>query len=142
MGQTLTRVLSETEGCVIAGGVDAEGSPYIVDDIGELAGLEHIGLSRNERRRSRYRGVRRHRRFHHSEGERRICSAWQRAQAPLAIIGTTGFDARQRKPQSLKPQNITAIVKAGNMSLGVNLLQALTRQAAAALGNGLRHRNC
>ena len=45
MGQTLTRVLSETEGCVIAGGVDAKGSPYIGHDIGELAGLEPVGVS-------------------------------------------------------------------------------------------------
>lgn len=49
------------------------------------------------------------------------------------ILGTTGFSAAQDAHISaLKHQ--FAIVKSGNFSLGVNLLAALTRQAAASLG--------
>ena len=50
------------------------------------------------------------------------------------IIGTTGFDKISEAAIAEAATRI-AIVKAGNMSLGVNLLVALTRQVAAALGN-------
>ena len=50
------------------------------------------------------------------------------------IIGTTGFDAASEAAIAEAAKK-TAIVKAGNMSLGVNLLVALTKQVAAALGN-------
>ncbi len=49
------------------------------------------------------------------------------------IIGTTGFSNAQEK-QILQAAKRTAIVKSGNMSLGVNLLSALVKQAAAKLG--------
>ena len=45
MGQALTRVLVETPGCVVAGGIEARGSPHIGRDIGEAAGLEPIGIA-------------------------------------------------------------------------------------------------
>jgi len=49
------------------------------------------------------------------------------------VIGTTGFsDADLDELGQLAKQ--VAIVRAGNMSLGVNLMTALTRRVAAALG--------
>jgi len=48
MGQTLTRVLAETPGCVVAGGVEAKGSPAIGRDIGEVAGIEPLGVTITE----------------------------------------------------------------------------------------------
>ena len=49
------------------------------------------------------------------------------------VIGTTGFtDAQDGAIQAAASR--FAIVKAGNFSLGVNLLQALTRLAASRLG--------
>ncbi len=50
-----------------------------------------------------------------------------------AIIGTTGFSAEQDSHIAAAAKSL-AIVKAGNFSLGVNLLQSLVRQAAARLG--------
>ena len=48
------------------------------------------------------------------------------------VIGTTGFDAAQNDAISLAAKR-TAVVKAGNMSLGINLLAQMTRKIAAAL---------
>ncbi|MEM9755520.1 MAG: 4-hydroxy-tetrahydrodipicolinate reductase [Pseudomonadota bacterium] len=49
------------------------------------------------------------------------------------VIGTTGFT--EAELQALAPAGRHAVlVRAGNMSLGVNLLVALSRQVAAALG--------
>lgn len=55
-----------------------------------------------------------------------------RAQAPALIIGSTGFDAEQEAVMARAAGRLT-IVKAGNFSLGVNMLLGLVRQAAAAL---------
>ncbi|MEL6374506.1 MAG: 4-hydroxy-tetrahydrodipicolinate reductase [Pseudomonadota bacterium] len=48
------------------------------------------------------------------------------------IIGTTGFEPRHEEALADAAKG-AAIVKAGNMSLGVNLLTALTRKVAEAL---------
>ncbi|NHK28014.1 4-hydroxy-tetrahydrodipicolinate reductase [Parvularcula flava] len=49
------------------------------------------------------------------------------------VIGTTGFSDEQEEKIRQAAEKI-AIVKAGNMSLGINLLTLLVEQAAAALG--------
>jgi 4-hydroxy-tetrahydrodipicolinate reductase len=52
--------------------------------------------------------------------------------APALVIGSTGFDAAQLAAIAQAAQHV-AIVRAGNFSLGVNMLMGLVRQAAAAL---------
>ena len=42
MGRTLTRIARETPGLEIAGGLEAENSPHLGADLGELAGIGHI----------------------------------------------------------------------------------------------------
>jgi 4-hydroxy-tetrahydrodipicolinate reductase len=51
---------------------------------------------------------------------------------PALVIGTTGFDDAQLATIKAAGDKI-AIVRAGNFSLGVNLLMGLVRQAARAL---------
>ena len=51
----------------------------------------------------------------------------------MHVIGTTGIDAAGDAAIAEAAQR-TAIVKTGNFSLGVTLLAALVRKAAAALG--------
>ena len=55
------------------------------------------------------------------------------AGVKAAVVGTTGFDAAEEAEIAELSHKI-AIVKAGNFSLGVNLLCALTRRAAESLG--------
>lgn len=56
---------------------------------------------------------------------------WAGAGLPL-VIGTTGFSAAEETELAALATS-AAIVKSGNFSLGVNLLAALVRKAAAAL---------
>lgn len=57
---------------------------------------------------------------------------WAGSGAPL-VIGTTGFTAgEEAEIKALSAR--AAIVKSGNFSLGVNVLAALVKKAAAALG--------
>ena len=52
----------------------------------------------------------------------------------IHVIGTTGFSAEQEK-QIKAAAGRAVIVKSGNMSLGVNVLAALVKQAAEKLGS-------
>ena len=62
-----------------------------------------------------------------------VALAAQAAEAGVAhVIGTTGFSADDLAAIAQAGQT-GRIVRAGNMSLGVNLLVSLTRQVAAAL---------
>ncbi len=51
---------------------------------------------------------------------------------PALVIGSTGFTAEQEAALALAGRSL-AIVRAGNFSLGVNLLLGLVRQAARSL---------
>ncbi|MGY6635041.1 MAG: 4-hydroxy-tetrahydrodipicolinate reductase [Alkalilacustris sp.] len=55
------------------------------------------------------------------------------SRGAVHVIGTTGFDAAQLASLQAAGQGAVT-VRAGNMSLGVNLLVQLTRRVAAALG--------
>ena len=132
MGQALTRVLAETPGCTIAGGLEAKGSPAIGRDIGELAGLDPLGVPVTDDPLSL---------FAHADGVLDFTSpastvefAALSAQSRIVhVIGTTGLSEADEAKLEAAARHAT-IVKAGNMSMGVNLLAALTAQVARALG--------
>ena len=46
MGRVLTRIIHETPGCDVAGGLESKGSPHLGTDLGTLAG---IGTARHRR---------------------------------------------------------------------------------------------
>jgi 4-hydroxy-tetrahydrodipicolinate reductase len=132
MGQALTRVLAETPGCVVAGGVEAKGSPAIGRDIGEIAGIEPLGVPITDDPLPL---------FTHVDGVLDFTSpastvelAALSAQARIVhVIGTTGLSAADEATIEAAARHAT-IIKAGNMSQGVNLLAVLTAQVARALG--------
>ena len=53
----------------------------------------------------------------------------------VLVIGTTGFDEAERAKNKNCGANHARIIRAGNMSVGVNLLASLTHQVAGALDN-------
>jgi 4-hydroxy-tetrahydrodipicolinate reductase len=132
MGQALIRALAQTPGCVVAGGVEAKGSPLVGRDLGEAAGLDPIGIAVTDDPLPV---------FAHVDGVLDFTTpasttefAALSAQGRLVhVIGTTGLSADDEAKIEAAARHAT-IVRAGNMSLGVNLLAALTRQVAEALG--------
>ncbi len=132
MGQALTRVLAETPGCVIAGGIEAKGSPNIGRDIGEVAGLKPVGVAITDDPLpvfAQVDGV-----LDFTVPASTLAFAALTAQARLVhVIGTTGFSAADEAKIEAAARHAT-IVKAGNMSMGVTLLAALTARVAATLG--------
>jgi len=132
MGQALTRALMETPGCVVAGGLEAKGSPAVGQDIGAVAGLDPLGVVITDDPLEL---------FAHVDGvldftspAATVAFAGLAAQARIVhVIGTTGFTDDDLAKLEAAARHAT-IVKAGNMSMGVNLLAALTARVAETLG--------
>lgn len=134
MGRTLVRLVGETPGCELAGAVESAGSPHVGADAGELAGAGRLGVAVSDDPLplfARADGV-----LDFTAPAATRLFAELAAQARIVhVIGTTGLGAGDEAAIAAAARH-AAIVKSGNMSLGVNLLAALVRRAAAALDEG------
>lgn len=132
MGRTLLALIHATPGAVIAGGIEAKGSPHIGTDLGTLAGLaEPIGMAASDDALSIIKDA--DALIDFSVPKASVEFAGLAAQARIVhVIGTTGLSEEEEARISAAARHAT-IIKAGNMSLGVNLLASLVRQAARAL---------
>ena len=132
MGQTLARTVAATPGCVLAAGIEAKGSPAIGQDLGEVAGLGPLGIAITDDPLAVFAEV--HGLLDFTTPKATVAFAGLAAQARIVhVIGTTGFSAGDQAEIEAAARH-AAIVKAGNMSLGVNLLAGLTNRVAQTLG--------
>jgi 4-hydroxy-tetrahydrodipicolinate reductase len=131
MGRTLIEAISDTEGAVLVGALDAAGSAVIGRDAGELAGLGVNGILVTHEIEPL---------FAEADGiidftvpTATVALAAQAARRGLVhVIGTTGLSADQETIIAATGSS-SRIVKSGNMSLGVNLLAALVKRVARTL---------
>ena len=132
MGRTLTRLVHETEGCEVAGGTERPGSEFVGADLGELAGIGPIDAFVTDKPLELFAaidGV-----IDFSSPQASVEHNLLAAQARIVhVIGTTGFSDDDEAKIKAGARH-ARIIKAGNMSLGVNLLTALVKRAARALG--------
>ena len=132
MGRSLVRAIDEIEGVHLAAAIERTGSDTIGKDAGELAGLPSSGVLVTDDALAA---------FANAEGvvdftvpEASLEFADLAAQARIVhVLGTTGMSA-DCDARIHAASRHARIVKSGNMSLGVNLLSVLVRQAARALG--------
>ncbi len=131
MGRTLVHTIHEAEGCRVAGGTERTGSEFIGQDVGPLAGLPELGVSITDdplELFTQIEGI-----IDFSTPAATLEHAELAAQARIVhVIGTTGMTEDDEKKLKAASRH-SRVVKAGNMSLGVNLLTALVRKVAAAL---------
>lgn len=132
MGRVLTRIVHETENCTIAGGLEPEGSRHLGADMGELAGLGPLGVAVTSDPLALFTQVDGVVDFTVPAATLALCDLAAQARI-VHVIGTTGIDAAGEARIKAAARH-ARIVKSGNMSLGVNLLAALVRKAAATLG--------
>lgn len=131
MGRELIRAAHAAEGCEIAGGTEAKGSEAIGADLGELAGLGALGAAVTDDPLALI--ARADAILDFTAPQASVAFAELAAQARIVhVIGTTGFSDEDEARIAAAARH-AAIVKAGNMSLGVNLLVGLARKVAAAL---------
>jgi len=132
MGQTLIRLINDTPGAILAGAVERTGSPHIGSDAGEVAGIGHIGVPVTDDALKVFIGIEGVLDF--TAPAATVEFAELAAQARIVhVIGTTGCSSEDDAKIQAAARH-AVVIKSGNMSLGVNLLSVMVRQAAKALG--------
>src|SRR5215203_604918 len=134
MGRALVRVISETPGAALAGGLEAPGSELLGKDAGVLAGLPANGIKLSAdlwKLSANADGI-----IDFTVPGATIANIAIAAERGLVhVIGTTGLSASDDAViKSVTKQAI--VVKSGNMSLGINLLAALVKRVAQSLDQG------
>ena len=131
MGRTLIRIVAETPGVTLAGAIERAEAPEIGADSGTLAGLGPNGIAIAGDPLpvfAKAEGV-----LDFTVPAATLAFAELAAQARIVhVIGTTGLSDDDNEKIKAASRH-AAIVKSGNMSLGVNLLASLVRRAAKAL---------
>jgi 4-hydroxy-tetrahydrodipicolinate reductase len=131
MGQTLIRAVADTDDCVLAGALEASGHPDLGNDAAALAGLPAAGVSLSDDPLPVI--AQAHALIDFTAPKVSVALAELTAQARIAhVIGTTGFTTEDEAKIRAAARH-AVIIKSGNMSLGVNVLAALVKQAARAL---------
>jgi 4-hydroxy-tetrahydrodipicolinate reductase len=133
MGRELARIVNDTPGCVLAGGLEAKGSAYVGMDYGTLFGVPNLGVKITDDAASLSPMI---------DGiiDFTIPSATldlvklAAEYGKVHVIGTTGIDVAGEATITWAAQR-ARIVKSGNYSLGVNILQGLVHKVAAMLGD-------
>lgn len=132
MGQMLSRLITDSDKARLVGAVERTGHPWIGQDLGTAMGGTRLGVTVTDDPLEAFaqaQGV-----IDFTAPAATLEFSKLAAQARLVhVIGTTGFT--QQELDALEPSARHAvIVRAGNMSLGINLLVQLTQKVAAALG--------
>ena len=131
MGLTLVRTIAATEGVTLAGAIERPGSAALGRDVGEIAGLGPNGITISDDPLplvADAEGI-----VDFTTPEASVKFAELAAQARIVhVVGTTGC-APEHDEAIRAAARHARIVKSGNMSLGVNLLAQLVKQAAKAL---------
>ncbi|MFC4667346.1 4-hydroxy-tetrahydrodipicolinate reductase [Seohaeicola nanhaiensis] len=131
MGQMLIRMVSENDKVRLVGAVERKGHPWIGQDVGTAMGGAALGVTVTDEAVDAFAKAQGVLDFTAPEATLEFAALAAQARA-VHVIGTTGMTDEQIA--ALEPAARHAvIVRAGNMSLGVNLLAQLTRKIAEAL---------
>lgn len=131
MGRELIKAIHATEGAVFAGAVEQAASPSLGQDAGVLAGIGQTGVLVSSDALETI--VRVDALLDFTTPAATVEFAGLCANARIVhVVGTTGMSADDHARLDAAARHAT-IIQAGNMSLGVNLLTAITRKVAEVL---------
>jgi len=127
MGRELCRASLETGGIELAGGTLRAGAPELGSDLGVLCGTGKTGVTATE----------------DPPESAEVLIEFTTPEATVEhlsyhrphVIGTTGLSAEQLERVEAASHSIP-IVRAPNMSVGVNLLREVVREISTKLGEG------
>ncbi len=132
MGQMLIRLILDNDHLRLVGALDRAGHDWIGQDIGTAMGIAPVGVTVSDdpvTAIAQAQAV-----IDFTSPDATVAFAELTAQArAVHVIGTTGLEQRHLDALAAAARH-APIIRAGNMSLGVNLLVGLTRKVAAALG--------
>ena len=132
MGAANIRAVTASEGITVASAFDRIGSAAIGQDAGEFAGIDPLGVTvvdHIEAALAAAQGI-----MDFTAPAASVALARKAAERGLVhVIGTTGLSEEDESAIRQAARAGARIVKAGNFSLGVNLLLGLVKKAAAEL---------
>jgi 4-hydroxy-tetrahydrodipicolinate reductase len=131
MGRTLVKAIVDIKGFALVGALEDARSPLLGWDAGTLAGTPENGVKLTGDAAAllaKADGI-----IDFTAPSATVAFAAQ-AAGKVHIIGTTGLSSAD-EAKIKDAARSAVIVKSGNMSLGVNLLAALTRRVAKTLDN-------
>jgi len=132
MGRMLLTEIHETEGATIAGGLERPGTDGVGQDLGKLIGVEPLGVTLSDSPDQVFANADVVIDF--TVPVATVANLGHAVRHNTAmVIGTTGMTAEDDAKIDAAGRTI-AVMQAGNMSLGVNLLVQVTAQVAASLG--------
>jgi 4-hydroxy-tetrahydrodipicolinate reductase len=130
MGQRLVHLTHEDAGLTLGAALEAPGHPQVGRDVGEVAGLGPLGVTvRSDLPLGQRLDVLVD--FSSPEGTMSVLPLCVGRRIPL-VVATTGHTPAQRQEIEAAAHE-TALLMAPNMSLAVNVLFELVRQAATLL---------
>jgi 4-hydroxy-tetrahydrodipicolinate reductase len=131
MGQTLVRLAGESARLRLVGCVERAGHAWIGQDIGTAMGGAALGVKVTDDPLEAFAKAQAVVDFTAPAATVEFAALAAQARA-VHVIGTTGLEADHLEKIAAAARH-AVIVRAGNMSLGVNLLVRLTQKVAAAL---------
>ena len=131
MGQMLVRTVTASGKARLAGCVERAGHPWVGRDIGACMGGADLGVMVTDDALAAFARAQAVIDFTAPAATVEFSALAAQARA-VHVIGTTGLEAAHLARIAAAARH-AVIVRAGNMSLGVNLLVQLTRKVAQAL---------
>ncbi len=132
MGGMLVREVTASPAVQLAAALERPGHDWLGRDVGEALGLGALGVTVGDDPLEAIAGAQAVLDFTTPAASLAMADLAAQARA-VHVIGTTGFAPEDLERLKRAARHAT-IVRAGNMSLGVNLLVRLTRMVAEALG--------
>ncbi len=133
MGRMLVKMIVETPGVVLAAAIERAGSPALGEDAGLLAGVGATGVKIADDPLGALLNAEGVVDFSAPAATVELVALAAQARVPH-VIGTTGLTDDDLTRLQAAARH-APIVRSGNMSLGVNLLAKLVRDAARALAD-------
>ncbi|MCW8951129.1 MAG: 4-hydroxy-tetrahydrodipicolinate reductase [Rhodospirillales bacterium] len=131
MGRMLMRQILDTDGCELSGGTELPDSPMLGEDLGDLIGVPGLGVVVTDDAAALFAASDAIIDFTlptATRGHAELAAA----NGTILVVGTTGLGEVQLAALEAAAKK-TAVIKAPNFSVGVNLLFALTRKVTETL---------
>ncbi len=139
MGRMLAAAVQETPEARISGATVRAGHPWVGRDLGAALGGPDLGVRVTDDPIEAFAMSQAALDF--TTPAATMLHAELAAQARLThVVGTTGLEREQLERLAAAARH-AVIVRAGNMSVGVNLLTVLARRVGGDAGAGVRHRD-
>ncbi len=131
MGQMLIETINASDRATLVGAIERSEHPWIGKDLGEMMGGASSGVIVTDDALEAFAKAQAIVDFTSPAASVEFAGLAAQARC-VHVIGTTGFAEDDLKKINAAARHAT-IIRAGNMSLGVNLLVQLTKKVAAAL---------